>query len=253
LAKGLIPVGELYVLEIAAMLHDIGCLTQNETDADWKLYHLRSQSDRSNVAIKGAAELLSSSFNSPAMLEIINSYSMPLEALAGTANASIPFGARVLSIANAYDTMTSELSDAPMSHQDAIEVLQLGSGTLYDPELVERFANSPFCWRPQFFESSDLSNSNAVMIGYQIERVIHCFESGNLIALKSRLESLKVLSNKIDMPMIGLIVNELQSEAERKSVSDWESILPMLQDLVEMCLMIQRAYLRPASKIPVNG
>jgi hypothetical protein len=55
------------------------------------------------------------------------------------------------------------------------------------------------------------------------------------------------------MPMIGLIVNELQSEAERKSVSDWESILPMLQDLVEMCLMIQRAYLRPASKIPVNG
>jgi hypothetical protein len=91
------------------------------------------------------------------------------------------------------------------------------------------------------------------MIGYQIERVIHCFESGNLIALKSRLESLKVLSNKIDMPMIGLIVNELQSEAERKSVSDWESILPMLQDLVEMCLMIQRAYLRPASKIPVNG
>ena len=253
LAKGLIPVGELYVLEIAAMLHDIGCLTQNETDADWKLHHLRSQSDRSNVAIKGAAELLSSSFNSPAMLEIINSYSMPLEALAGTANASIPFGARVLSIANAYDTMTSELSDAPMSHQDAIEAIQLGSGTLYDPELVERFANSPFCWRPQFFESSDLSNSNAVMIGYQIERVIHCFESGNLIALKSRLESLKVLSNKIDMPMIGLIVNELQSEAERKSVSDWESIVPMLQDLVEMCLMIQRAYLRPASRIPVNG
>jgi hypothetical protein len=88
------------------------------------------------------------------------------------------------------------------------------------------------------------------MIGYQIERVIHCFESGNLTALKSRLESLKVLSNKIDMPMIGLIVNELQSEAERKSVSDWESIVPMLQDLVEMCLMIQRAYLRPASRIP---
>jgi len=61
----------------------------------------------------------------------------------GLAGKAIPIGARIISIADAYDTMTS---DRPyrkhMSKKMAIDILQEGKGTQWDAGLVDIFIDS---------------------------------------------------------------------------------------------------------------
>jgi putative two-component system response regulator len=56
---------------------------------------------------------------------------------------SIPFGARIFGVADAYDAMTS---DRPYrrarSHEEAIDELRQGAGSQFDPEVVEAFMDT---------------------------------------------------------------------------------------------------------------
>jgi HD-GYP domain-containing protein (c-di-GMP phosphodiesterase class II) len=58
----------------------------------------------------------------------------------GLSGEDIPLECRILSIVDAYDTMTSERPyKGSVSHEDAIAELKRCAGTQFDPELVERF------------------------------------------------------------------------------------------------------------------
>jgi HD-GYP domain-containing protein (c-di-GMP phosphodiesterase class II) len=59
----------------------------------------------------------------------------------GLAGDDIPFDARILAVADAYDAMTSDRSYRPaLSHAEAIARLQADSGTQFDPVCVRAFA-----------------------------------------------------------------------------------------------------------------
>jgi diguanylate cyclase (GGDEF)-like protein/PAS domain S-box-containing protein len=244
MARGLLSLEELYALEIAATLHDVGCLGLADGSDDWAQCHQSVSDDLDDARVTASCRILSTAFHSRELLEIVYHQNTPFEKNA-LIEGGIPLGARIIMIANAYDVLTSTLSNRPLDHDEAIRVLREQSGSKFDPELFERFAESPFGWRPRGLQVDSIVNSrDALMIGYQIERVIHSFDAGDSRVLKARLESLESLAKKIDMPMIGMLVRELKSEVERKAAADWASLVPMLQDLVEMCLTIHRAYLR---------
>jgi HD-GYP domain-containing protein (c-di-GMP phosphodiesterase class II) len=58
----------------------------------------------------------------------------------GLKGSKIPILARILSIAEAYQAMTSfRPYRRRLSHSEAIQELRLNKGTQFDPELVERF------------------------------------------------------------------------------------------------------------------
>lgn len=58
----------------------------------------------------------------------------------GLKGKDIPLECRILAIVDAYDAMTSERPyKIDMSHQEAVEELRRGSGTQFDPNLVEEF------------------------------------------------------------------------------------------------------------------
>ncbi len=248
IGRSLMSVGQLYMLEIAAMLHDIGVLGTVDTDSIEKLHSLKPQDNNLvDNHVRVGSKIAGAAFHSPELLDILkfqsNAYSGPGEVV----GEAIPLGARIVAIVNAYDAMTSVLAASPCSHDDAIARLRNESGTLYDPALVERFAAEPLGWRaPGLVSDSDMNDQHAIMIGYQLERVIHSFDSRNPLVLKSRLQTLQEIAKTIGMPSIAAIIHELAGEVDRKAVADWDSLLPMLQDLIELCLMIQRAYLRTA-------
>ena len=53
----------------------------------------------------------------------------------------IPLGARILSIADAYDAIqVPEVADHPLRNRIALRILRVASGTQFDPELVELLA-----------------------------------------------------------------------------------------------------------------
>lgn len=251
LARGLMSVGELYTLEIAASLHDVGVLGTSDftkiellhsldpNHAPWIAKHVRVGSDIAKAAS-----------HSPKLLEILEYQNVAFGGDGPVAGTELPLGARILAIVNAYDALTSELALSPCGHDEAIERLQRDQGANYDPALVQRFAESPMGWRPPgLLDDSEMNNQHAIMLGYQLERVIHSFDSRNPLALKSRLLTLHEIAKSIGMPEIAGIIHELAGEADRKAVADWESLLPMLADLIDLCLTIQRAYLRTAHRV----
>jgi putative two-component system response regulator len=61
----------------------------------------------------------------------------------GLSGSDIPLGARILSVADAYDALTSKrpYRDA-LSHEDAVAVLEESAGTQFDPVIVRAFLSS---------------------------------------------------------------------------------------------------------------
>lgn len=252
LARGMLPVGKLYVLEIAALMHDIGIIGITEDVVSSGHEWIQNELDRQFLVHRSTVgtEIIHAAIKCPELLEVLKYQHYTFGPREGQeiCGEDLPIGARIVSMLNAYDALTSELNPTPLEHEAAIQVLRGHAGQLFDPTLVERFANSPLGWRPHgHFGDSGVSDQHAVMIGYQLERVIHSFDARNPAALKTRLQTLGEIAKQSDLPGISMIIQELASEADRKAVADWESLLPLLEDLTEICLMIQRAYLRSAN------
>ena len=59
------------------------------------------------------------------------------------AGRDIPHDARLIRVADTYETMTSgRIYKRPMTHEEACEELRLHSGTLFDPKIVECFLDN---------------------------------------------------------------------------------------------------------------
>lgn len=253
LARGQLKVDQLYTLEIAATLHDIGYLGMTQCESELLQTHAVIDHKENIHRNSITQELLDAAFNSDELREIIKFQTVPYSIRSQYPNG-IPIGARVIAIASTYDALTSVLSDQPLSHDEAIEYLRSRAGELFDPDLVEKLAVTPTGWRPiNAMCMSDMCTRDILMIGYQIERVLHSFESGNSVVLKAKLDSLEVLAKKIDMPAIGMIIHELKSEVDRKAVADWGSLMPIMYDLVEICLTVHRAHLRSTKNTAAIG
>jgi HD-GYP domain-containing protein (c-di-GMP phosphodiesterase class II) len=61
----------------------------------------------------------------------------------GLKGAAIPLGARILAVADSHDALTSRrpYRDA-LSEQEALDILEAGAGTQFDPVIVRAFVSS---------------------------------------------------------------------------------------------------------------
>ncbi len=60
----------------------------------------------------------------------------------GRTGRNIPLGSRILALADAYQAMTAKrpYRDEPMTHQEALSIIQEEAGTKWDPVVVEAFS-----------------------------------------------------------------------------------------------------------------
>jgi len=137
---------ELATLDAASLLHDIGKVGVSDsiltkpgkpTEDEWKLIRKHSAEGARIVAyVTGLAPLV------PAIRhhhEWYGGTGYP----DGLKGEDIPLGARIISIGDAYDTMTTPRTYRDVvSQQEALEELRRCSGTQFDPELVEVFCRA---------------------------------------------------------------------------------------------------------------
>lgn len=134
--------GNLKTLEVAARVHDIGKIGM----ADNVLYEAHGQPEHQYAIVQhiemGRRILTPLKFLEDALPialahhERYDGQGYP-ESLVGE---EIPYSARILSVANDYDIMTSPRPHRPgLSSAEALDILQSGRGSEWDPAVVDEF------------------------------------------------------------------------------------------------------------------
>jgi diguanylate cyclase (GGDEF)-like protein/putative nucleotidyltransferase with HDIG domain len=242
-ARGLMSAKDAYVLEIGALLHDIGkigvpdCILLKPgplTPEEWEVMQIH---DRIGV------EIIESSFANQQLVDILRHhhawYGDHWRRSVRPIGNDIPLAARIVSIADAYDAIVSDRVYRPSrTQQEAFDELRRCAGTQFDPELVERFIS--VVEEHKSLELPVGSKYNALQIGLQIERLSKAVDEQDrlgILALASRLEA-TAAHCQIDE------IRSLAAELKRAATSgdDVTEMIQMTHQLIDLCRSTQRAY-----------
>lgn len=251
-AEGLLSLSDSYTLEMAALLHDIGKIGVPDaillkpgklTEEEWEVM-------RSNTRI--GSEIVRSSFASKALTDLVNGYQMRFDdalSIYENGKCTIPVGARILAIADAYDSMTTENRYRHgMSHSEAAIELRKNAGTQFDPELVERFLGIvDGRARHEYLFDSQLSSDVALSIGAQIEGLVAALDSQNLKDMTLLAGRLKSTASSLSATEIAFKASELESALHDKD--DFVGAMQTASELLDLCRSTQGALLRRSSGV----
>ena len=201
-ATGLISVAEVRTVEVAALLHDIGKIAVPDAillkpgpldDEEWEVMKAHSRI---------GVEMVRTSFNCDPLTEILEAASAwyggnPSNPGLPTGDA-IPLGARIIAIADAYDSMTSEqVYRQSLTQTEAFNELRRCAGLQFDPQLVDRFICKIHALDHQLARpEAALSEQVSLHIGEQIERLAAALSRHDLEALEALTGHLKSTARK---------------------------------------------------------
>jgi len=134
---------EVRVVTRAALLHDVGklaipdaILTKPDRLSDEEMRTMCTHADAGAQIVARTESLAELSDIVRYHHEWFNGRGYP----AGLAGSKIPLGARIISIADAFDTMTTPRPyAAPRPHEHSLRELERCAGTQFDPELAHTF------------------------------------------------------------------------------------------------------------------
>ena len=227
------------VLEIAALMHDIGKLGVPDAilmkpgqlcDEEWRVMRLH---DEMGVAI------INATFASKELTEIIRTHHAWY-----TGNPSrpklpvgeeIPYLARILSVADAFDAM---VSDRPyrkgITQEEAFEELRRCAGTQFDSDIVQRFIDivgeSHYTER---LKSTDLTQHFALQLGRAVENLTKLHQEGDMASLSIILNQLKRSAEQGGAKNIVELTSQLEKTADDDV--DLMELARLTHELLDLC------------------
>ncbi len=251
-AEGLLSLRECYVLEIAALLHDIGKIGIPDSILRKPGRLTKEEFEAVHQYNRMGVEMVRGSFGATVLTEIVEQhvvyYDMSnCERGAGPShNPSI--SARILAIANAYDTMVSELSYRnQMSRAQAFAELRKFADTQFDPELVERFigvVKSRHHLHPE--AESQVTRESALSIGLLLEHLVAALDDQDLEQLADITTSLQITATThglMDIAKLTKILHDMLDD-------DYDQIefMQIAGELLDLCRSTQNTLLVSAQQ-----
>jgi diguanylate cyclase (GGDEF)-like protein/PAS domain S-box-containing protein/putative nucleotidyltransferase with HDIG domain len=238
---GLLNPAQCFVLEVAALLHDIGKLGVPDSillkpgpldDEEWSLMR---KHDRMG------AEIIQSAFDSEELTRIVRTHhawyggtptnpGMPV-------GEEIPLSARILSIADAYDAM---ISDRPYrkgcTREEAFTELRKYAGKQFDPALIERFIGvvsarikSQPAKPSTFVEAQSIAG-----IQRELGRLAHALDVQDLSLLSAVAGRLSATARQDGLQDVARLAHELEQSASlHPDISD---IVERINQLMTICM-----------------
>lgn len=241
-AEGLLSMRECYSLEIAALLHDIGkigvpdAILQKRgrlTEDEWAIMRRHR-----SVSV----QLIRASFGSDALTEIVENYGVWFDLSNqkefSPAGSRPSIASRVLAIADAFDSMTSDaVYRKRKSRSEAFEELRKCAGTQFDPELVERFISAVRLRSGERAEMPGVSTDIALGIGVQIERLVSALDDQDLPELKVLTSQLLSTAERAGIDNIADVAQQLIECLEHDK--DMIGIMQAANELLDLCRLTQ--------------
>lgn len=239
IGQRMMSMSSCYVLETAALLHDIGkigvpdsiLLKPTElTESEWN--SMRAH-DRIGL------EIIRTSFGAPELSAIVDQYTRKFSD--ASAENPIPLGARILAIADAYDAM---VTDKPYRHgaspAEAISELRRCAGTQFDPEIVEQFIEQVLTRGREMAVKLDVARETALALGMELERLADAVDQQDLNLLKALAGRLSLTAARSGATEIAGKALELENAAT--AGTDLLGILRCADELLNYCRATQGMY-----------
>ena len=240
------PVRDQYVLETAALLHDIGKIGTPDSvllkpgPLDDDEHEVMSHHDMIGI------EIIRTTFDDPRLLEIVSNH---FAWYGGTpkypgmpTGENIPLGSRVLTICDTYDAIvTDRVYRKGAKAEAAFAELRRFAGKQFDPNLVEVFIKAVQSSQPKATQFTNVPKRSALRIGLIMDQMTAAMEAGNLAELKQQAGQLKEAANEFKLGKISELASELADvTADETNVED---LVEIANTLLDLCRMTQRAYL----------
>ena len=243
-ARGLMSVRDAYVLEIAALLHDIGKIGVPDrilmkagplTEQEWRIMRIH---DRIGV------DIVESSFSNPQLVEIVRYHHANFDGSGDSdspAGEDIPLGARLVTIADAYDAMVSDrVYRKGCPQEEAFAELRRCSGTQFDPRLVERFIAVVEDFTAKNPVQVD-SKRAALELGLQIEQLAVAMDEQNITSIQSLAGTLQISASKHGVSEVETLAAELAELATNDP--DLHQLVSLTRELLDLCRNAQLAHI----------
>lgn len=246
--EGLMSLSSCYVLENAALLHDIGKIGVPDsillkpsalTEDEWEI--MRRQ-ERIGV------EIIRASFDSRELVAIVANHQAWY---GGTPDCphlptgeDIPVGARILNIVDAYDAMTSQqVYREARTPDEAFAELRRCAGQQFDPAIVERFIGVAKV--RQHFPTPHLANisqETALQFGLQIESLMAALDNQDVSGLQVLAGRLHEIAQKCQVSEIAQKSAELAQSTQKSS--EVTEVLQTANELIELCRSTQGCHIQ---------
>jgi len=232
MASGLLPARETYILEIAALLHDIGKVGVPDSillkpgalnDQEWKIMQAHSRI---------GVEIIRSTFASEELASILEHY-QEVRKSGPAASEETPVAARILKIADAYDSMTTDrIYRSGRTQDEAFAELQRCAGTIFDADLVDHFINVCGARDDNRSETKLANKQIALQIGIQIERIATLLDEQDVAGLGIVAARLQVMAAEAGANPVAALAAEIQSMAN--AGEDLPQLATLVTDLLEL-------------------
>jgi putative nucleotidyltransferase with HDIG domain len=165
-SMGVTDDAQIRAIEAAALLHDMGKLAVPEYILNKPGPLTPAEFEKMKLHASVGADILSSIEFPYPVVPIVRHHH---ESWDGTgypdkiAGSDIPIGARILSVVDCFDALTSDRPYRPrLSDKEALRILQERRGTMYDPLVVDTFARVHATIAPTSTEASSASSLRAI-------------------------------------------------------------------------------------------
>jgi len=253
--EGLVSQRELFVLETAGMLHDIGkigvpdaiLLKSSELTAEeWQIMHRNERIGQ---------EIIQTTFANQKLAETVRMYrawyggnprhpELPI-------GDKIPVGARILAIADAYDSMVTDRSYRKgRTRDEAFHELRRCAIKQFDPDIVERFIDvvTAKSREGQVFGESKAA---VLSLGIQIERLADALEKQDVNGIGALASRLNMTAVKHGLSDVAERAGQLETAVATDA--DLITLVNLTSDLMDICQSAQQAYLDPSERLRIGA